>query len=116
MPVLPSDEARREVRQDGSQAVKVLADCLNSTDGLEQHLSLRLFFEFRDDAGLRAFQAFAERSCLAGIRQEAIAGLMGFAAEKVRPIIERASRTDPDPDVRAHARRMLASLPASPQQ
>jgi hypothetical protein len=116
MPVLPSNDALQEVRRYKEQAVRVLAHYLSSTQALEQHISLRFLFEFHDDSALAAVRAFAEKSTFAGIRQEAVAGLTGFPSEKVKPIVEQISTSDPDPDVRAYARRILASFLSAKEQ
>lgn len=115
MPVLPSNDDLKEVKRYGDQAVKVLATYLNSTQGMEQHVSLRFLLQFQDDSALSAVQAFAEKSKFAGVRQEAIAALTGFAPEKTKQIIERISNTDPDMNVRESARRALANFALSPK-
>lgn len=110
-PVLPSNADLQEVKGFGDQAVKALATYVNSTRAMEQHVSLRFLLEFHDDLALAALKAFAEESKFPGIRQEAIAALRGFPAEKVKPILERISKSDSNPDVRAYARHILASYP-----
>jgi hypothetical protein len=107
MPVLPSSADLQEVKRFGDQAVKALAVYVNSTQAMEQYVSLRFLFEFQNDSALAAVQSFAEGSKFAGIRQEAVGGLTGFPWETVKPIIERISNRDPNPDVRACARHVL---------
>lgn len=103
----------QEVKRYGDQAVKVLATYVNSTQGIEQHISLRFLLEFHSDLALTAVRALAEKSAFGGIRQEAITALKGFPPEKVKQIVEHISNNDPDPDVRAHARRIFATFPTS---
>lgn len=111
MPVVPSNADLQEVKRFGDQAVKVLATYVNSTRAIEQHVSLRFLLEFHNDSALTALQLFAEKSTFAGIRQEAIAALIGFPRESVKQIVERISNSDPNPDVRAYARHVLLSFP-----
>ncbi len=116
MPVLPSKDALLEVKRYGSRAVKTLASYVNSTDPMEQHLSIRFLLQFRDDIALTAIQGFAQKSAHAGIRQEAIAALVGFPSTKVRPIVQRISEADTDSHVRAYAHKVLAKLASDEQQ
>ena len=111
MPVLPSIDELREVKGYGDLAVTVLATYLDSSQGLEQHLALRFLLEFHNDPALATLRAFAEKSKIAGIREEAVTGLTGFPTEKVKRIVERISNSDPNPEVRAYARRVFATFP-----
>jgi len=111
MPVLPSTDELREIKGYGDQAVAVLATYVDSSRGMEQHLAIRFLLECRDDQALAALQAFAEKSKIGGIREEAITGLRGFPIQKVKQIVESISSSDPDPEVRAFARRVLATFP-----
>jgi hypothetical protein len=112
MPVLPSEQDSAEVKRYGHQAIEVLAAYVDSNQGLEQHLALRFLGEFTDDSALAAIRCFAEKSRLAGIRQIAVMALTGFAQDRVKPIIEQISKKDPEPEVRAAARRALATFRA----
>lgn len=111
MPVLPSNDELREVKAYGDRAVTVLATYLDSSQGLEQHVAVRFLLEFHNDSALAALRAFAEKSKIGGIREEALAALTGFPPEKVKRIVERISKSDPDPEVRAYARRVFATFP-----
>lgn len=116
MPILASNDDIAKVKSYGSRAPKALQEYVNSTQGLEQHLALRFLTEFHDDSALIAIRAFAEKSAIPGIRQIATMALTGFPPEKVKPIIESISDKDPNPDVRAHARHVLATFLAKPRQ
>jgi HEAT repeat protein len=111
MPVLPSNDELQEVKVYGDRAVTVLATYVDSSEGLEQHLAIRFLLEFHNDPALAALRAFAERSKISGIREEAVAALTGFPTEKVKGIVEHISKSDPDPEVRSYARRILATFP-----
>ncbi len=113
MPLLPSNDELREVKGYGDRAVTVLATYSDSSQGLEQHLAVRFLLEFHNDSALAALRAFAEKSKIGGIREEAVAALTGFPPEKVKRIVEHISTSDPDPEVRAYARRVFATFPVS---
>lgn len=112
MPVLPSEQDLHEVRGYGDQAVRILAGYATSTSSMEQHVSLRFLGQFQDELALEAVQGFAEKSAFPGIRQQGTVMLRGFPAKKAKPIVERISKADPDPDVRAHARHVLDGFPS----
>ncbi len=114
MPILPSDEDLTEVKSHGRDAVRVLEEYLRSKEALDQNVALRFLGQFNDDFSLATLRGFAEKSKFAGIRQQALFGLRAYPSGKVKPIISGIEQNDPDPEVRATARRLLAADSAAP--
>lgn len=103
----PSTEHVEEVRRYGKEAVPILAEYLRSKHGFEKYLAMRFLGTIGGSDVVEPLSSVASGDKSPSFRETALRWLTQTPWALASPIIRKAAKSDPSPEVRQTARELL---------